>query len=468
MDMNDLLKSLGLDEKPKATKTYQDIVKAGKPKPAEEVVIDTVNNHAITMDEYDIHRGAQAHRTCPNLRTVSLEAAQDFYAAAYKADPEVQVCVEPRRQQYIETLLESPEYKALRTSTMLNEMTSEMAACEFALQYKKLQEEDKSNERKDAKRGREVQEARADMRLHKAVGTAIAKAAEDIEELEQCGSALGMGKQDGSNAGMDPRKIVEVYNRVKNNHRLKRIIDLAGRYRLLARSKQRQKQTHGFDDMIGVEMSDDIGRLLPVELAKLNDEDLELDTLRRLVEKQTLCRQYQGVENVGKGPVIFCVDESGSMDGEPIANAKAFALAMAWVARHQKRWIGLTSFASSNQGRYLWMPPNKWDEVKLCEWLAAFFDGGTDLNVPCREIPRMFDTIPGLVKGKTDMIILTDGMVDCPMEKEFNAWKQKEQVKVHSIILGYAAGGLESISDEVHLVHQLGVDSDAVGQCLSI
>ena len=41
----------------------------------------------------------------------------------------------------------------------------------------------------------------------------------------------------------------------------------------------------------------------------------------------------------GKGPVIVCTDESGSMHGEKNHTSKALALAMAWVARRQKRWV---------------------------------------------------------------------------------------------------------------------------------
>ncbi|OWK35232.1 hypothetical protein FRUB_09393 [Fimbriiglobus ruber] len=46
------------------------------------------------------------------------------------------------------------------------------------------------------------------------------------------------------------------------------------------------KVTHGLDDVVGVEPGGDVGRLLPAELAKLVVPELELDTLRRIVERQ--------------------------------------------------------------------------------------------------------------------------------------------------------------------------------------
>jgi len=55
-------------------------------------------------------------------------------------------------------------------------------------------------------------------------------------------------------------------------------------------------------------------------------------------EHQALCREHHAVEPAGKGPVIAVVDESGSMQGAKAETAKALALALAWVARRQRRW----------------------------------------------------------------------------------------------------------------------------------
>jgi len=79
---------------------------------------------------------------------------------------------------------------------------------------------------------------------------------------------------------------------------------------------------------------------LPVELARLADPEFELDALRRIVERQALCREHHAIEPVGKGPIIVVLDESGSMDGEKCHTAKALALALAWIARQQRRWCG--------------------------------------------------------------------------------------------------------------------------------
>src|SRR6185436_19324070 len=100
----------------------------------------------------------------------------------------------------------------------------------------------------------------------RAVGRALTRAKEEVEEMREAAGALGLGP--GSPGSNDPRAIAALYRRVRSNPVLKRICELAGRYRRVAQSKQRQKLTHGMDDMVGVTLGGELSRLLPVELAK--------------------------------------------------------------------------------------------------------------------------------------------------------------------------------------------------------
>src|SRR5262249_36771680 len=161
---------------------------------------------------------------------------------------------------------------------------------------------------------------------------------------------------------------------------LRRICELAGRYRRLAQSRQRMKSTHGMDDVVGVVLDGDVGRLLPHELAKLADDDLSDDAMRRLVQRQTRCREYHATHPVARGPVIVAVDESGSMAGDKVHTAKALALAMAWVTRMQKRWIALCSYSGDSGERLLALPPGRWDEAALMGWLEGFLGRGSNLD----------------------------------------------------------------------------------------
>ena len=99
-----------------------------------------------------------------------------------------------------------------------------------------------------------------------------------------------------------------------------------------------------------------------------------------------MCRLYRGYEPVAKGPVIVVIDESGSMEGQKVHTAKALALALAWVARHQKRWIALVAYSGDSGERLLPLPPGRWNEPALMDWLAAFIGHGSSLDVPASKL----------------------------------------------------------------------------------
>src|SRR5206468_9035225 len=141
--------------------------------------------------------------------------------------------------------------------------------------------------------------------------------------------------------------------------------------------------------------------------AKLAMPNLELDTLRRLMEKQCMERDMRSTEPVGKGPIVISIDESGSMSGDKVHTAKALALALAWVARRQRRWCALVAYSGDSGERHLPLPPGRWDEAAVLDWLAAFLGMGGDLDVPVRELPRLYRELKAPA-GVTDVVFVTD------------------------------------------------------------
>jgi uncharacterized protein with von Willebrand factor type A (vWA) domain len=312
-----------------------------------------------------------------------------------------------------------------------------------------------------------------EMATMRAVVSALKDAQQQVEEMQDAASACGMGS--GAPGSNDPKAIAQVFRRIRGNAMLKRICELAGRYRRLAQSRQRQKALHGYDDMVGVVMDGDVGRLLPHELAMLADPEFEDDAMRRLVERQSMCREYRGVEPVAKGPVVVVVDESGSMRNDhKIETAKALALAMAWVARHQKRWCALVAFAGGTAGRTLVLPPGRWNDHALMNWLEEMIGGGTECDVPLVELPNRYwpeFLKQGLQRGKTDVICITDGIIEVPSDvrDNFIAWKQREKARMTTLAIGTESrGSLEGVSDEVFCVPSLDVNETAVQKVLSI
>lgn len=446
---------------------------------------------ALKLDEWGLRRGEDVLGESARLQECLADldgweqqahAVADFHGAAFEFDPQLnEGCADQLRGQFLQQLVETPEYHQLRASTVLNATASEIAAAAFAKQYAELREKRKQTETSENSEGAEgrqptggsgpgdraLSDVAGELEVLKHVSRAVVEASHEIDEAKEAAGALGLGP--GAPGSNDPRAIAALFKRVRSDPTLKRICELAGRYRRVAQSRQRQKAAHGLDDVVGVVMDADLGRLLPQELAKLAIAEFEDDTLRRFVERQTQCREYRATEPVAKGPILVSVDESGSMSGEKAHTAKALALALAWIARQQRRWCGLVAYSGRSGERLLALPPGRWNESAVMDWLVEFIGGGSTLDVPVAELPDYYQRL-GAPVGKTDVILITDAICHIPkkLREPFLAWKQRVKARVISLVIEGEAGDLAQISDETHLVPSLAVTESAVERVLSI
>jgi uncharacterized protein with von Willebrand factor type A (vWA) domain len=464
MDRDELLRMLDLFGK----EVTPDEAKELAIMPTEDQPAKPASPTALELDEWGLRRGREILDDSERAQQTGLDenALADCHGVAFEPDPRLKEdCIDPQRRAFLAQLLETPDYRALHESTMLDAAASAIAACAFAEQLAALKQDERKGGAESPKTGQDV--IAREMATLRAVGKAVSEASKDVEECKEAAAALGLGP--GAPGSNDPRVIAALYRRVRSNPTLRKICALAGRYRRLAQSRQRMKSTHGMDDMVGVVLDADIGRLLPHELARLADDELADDTLRRLIERQTMCREYQAVEPVAKGPIILAVDESGSMQGDKVHTAKALALALAWVARRQRRWCALVAYSGDSGERLLALPPGRWDEHALMGWLEQFIGHGSTLDVPVREMPDYYHRL-GAPRGKTDVIFITDALLRLPsdIEQRFMAWKHEVQARLISLVIDSVPGDLARISDELHQVRSLDVAEAGVERVLSL
>lgn len=464
-----------------------------------------VSETALELDRWSLRRGAELLGSAdfgververdaagsPDRRAYWEKAVADFHAAAYEPSPELaEKCQDPLRHDFVKTLMETPEFNEVRVSTVLNQAAAECATAAFANQFAARVEEARKAEAQQcskpagrdgapggkAKKGGAGTDPAmaADIATMKAAAKAVAEAKKAVDEVNDAAAMCGLGAGEPGSP-RDLKRITEVYKRVKRSPRLKKIAELAGRFRRVAASKQRQKVAHGVDEVIGVTVGAELARLIPAELMKLADPDLELDVSRRLLEGQTQVREVRAVEPVGRGPIVVVVDESGSMSGTKIETAKALALALAWVARRQNRWVALVGFSGGSTvepGSIHLQHPRKPDEAGLLAWLEHFFGNGTDLDVPLVELPAMWNEFVkvGMPRGKTDMIMISDGLVRVPphIQESFNAFKTREKVKLTVLCVQGTGSNINVVADEVHHVPAISPDGEAVGSILSV
>lgn len=424
----------------------------------------------------------------PDKNLPTANELTDFHALAF--EPTISLaerCTVPERLEYVKQLVESPDVAEVRHSTVGNTVTSEIAARTFADRWVVMATENNCRNPEGGPKTRpspgpgsgrptSKKDVASAVDMMKAVAGAAKAAKEEANGYNDACDALGCGGGGAGEGGkIDPASAVAAYKRVRNSKTLRKIAEAAGRFRRMAAAKQRMKTSHGIDETIGVTIGSDISRLTTVELSRLADPVLSDDVMYRIAEGKAQLLERRGHVPAGKGPVVVVVDESGSMGGEKVQNAKALALALAWVARKQKRWTALVGFSGGTQGNILMLPPGRWNEQALCDWLEHFYGGGTDADVPMKEIPEeMWPRFiaAGAQRGKTDMVIITDGEIDIPDEIEagFKAWRLKEQVKVFALMLESQPGQLDRCVDEIHRLKNsdLRPEGEAVGNVLSI
>lgn len=422
---------------------------------------EQLSETALDLDSYSVQRGkqwAQDPLIQPFVEEMPDAAPADFLAAAWEPRPELaERPADERRARFLATLMATPDYQNLHSKTMLNSFTAEMAAKSFAVQYKMaLEQPEHENELdRDAKNMQDAKEA-------------CAAAADDVDVADCMADAFGLkaGDEDGNGGSVDLAAMEATYNRIKNNDLLHSIMQRVGRYMRLAQSMQRSKTVHGCDDVTGIKYSDEISNLLSSELALLGDDDLELEFYRKFTTKNLLCRKMEDPADEAMGPMVVCVDESSSMNScNKIADAKAMALAMAWIARKQKRWCCLVGW-SGRQHSLVIEPGNESNE-DLMNWLSTMLGGGTRLGGMCEYVTSNWEPW-GCPKGKTDMVIITDDEVNISDDsvEEFNTWRQAENCKTRTIVLGDGGGKVEAISDLWWLASDLDVNANGVAECL--
>ena len=273
-------------------------------------------------------------------------------------------------------------------------------------------------------------------------------------------------------------KKFEIANRIANSSKLQQIAKIAGRFQRLALHKQQTKVTHGRDEVVDVETGNDLSRVLPSELVLLKNPKTKLLFYKKFVEGQLLQYKLEGFEKAGKGPIVVCIDNSGSMDtyfGSGFTKtqltrevwAKAVALGLLTIAKHQKRSFAVVHFGSRSECQVFYFPKGKVNIDDLLDWLRFFYNGGTDFERPLSEAIKIIQQEPDF--HKADIIFITDGecQVSDSFLQDYHSLKRKLQFQTLSLLIGYESSSLKQFSDKVFSLYTED-DTEALTEIFSI
>lgn len=273
--------------------------------------------------------------------------------------------------------------------------------------------------------------------------------------LAQCPGA-GLSYQDLQNLGNED--FTALAKTMQGNTAIQELAHKMGRAYI---SEQRKKQTRipeaSRSEVHGTQRSDDVMRMLPSELLNLEDEALEHLFYARLLEKQLQTYELAGTtlkpgetteeHSQRTGPVVACLDTSGSMAGQPLLKAKALLLAIANILQAEGRSLHVVLFGGAGETREFGLEGAQ-GIGGLLKFLQQGFGGGTDFETPLRRALTLIAEQPSYQKA--DVLMVSDG--DCHLSDGFNQHLQAQKAQLNCMVYSVLCNGqrvADSFSDEV-------------------
>lgn len=200
----------------------------------------------------------------------------------------------------------------------------------------------------------------------------------------------------------------------------------------------------------GLRYSNDISSVLPSELALLKNTAAKKLFQLKFAQKQLLSFKYQNdvldskEENIQeetsvekkepKGPIIICVDTSGSMHGTPENIAKTITFALSKIAIEEERKCYLISFSTSIETLDLTDFSDN-PIGKLVQFLRMSFHGGTDATPALKHAVKMLSENEW---KNADVLMISDFVMqslDNDIKSQIES-AQEDNTNFHSLVIG--------------------------------
>lgn len=322
--------------------------------------------------------------------------------------------------------------------------------------------------------------------LRRQAEEALKEYLEALKQLSECRAlmSLGFGLEPGDfNAG-DVEEILQLAQAAKQIPNLNELCDLLGRltdeekgieYRTIREKvgyTVKVPDITSREEIIGVGFGKTVEDLLPQELALLADPETEILFDLKFVENRLMCFEKIGYMGEGrvreeertiaeekkdqKGPMILCVDTSGSMAGEPETTAKVMVLYLSRRARKQGRDAYLINFGVDYRTKCL---SGKWSVSEALDFLGSSWGCGTDASGAIAHAVKM------LHEEKTwknaDFLLISDMRVP-PLPRELTkeiAEVKKSGNRFYGVVVGGASVQndpyLDGVFDAVYDMHTI-------------
>jgi len=273
----------------------------------------------------------------------------------------------------------------------------------------------------------------------------------DRVDPEGCGFLWDLVETDAYSSTIEElKRWLHMFN---SDPEVKRICDLLGRMNSPDETETEEVIRTSFrtvvpdinskEEIVSFELGNDLNNVVPHELAYLKDADMEVLFDLKFIERRLLCFAKSGYMDVeefveetissssesARGPMILCIDTSGSMNGCPEYIAKAVAFTLLMKAFHQNRRVLLVNFSVGIEVMELFKPKGIED---LLNFLAKSFSGGTDIFQAMGEVSRRLTTEE---YSKSDVLFISDFVMPPDSFHEYSSLKSNGN-RFYGLIIG--------------------------------
>lgn len=302
--------------------------------------------------------------------------------------------------------------------------------------------------------------------LEETVKIASTLAQEEVEAMKQVldlqeGGGWGSGDGNNSESGGINEKIKSA-KKLLNSKNFKKIIEQAGRLKLLAEAKRKSK-TPNQAMITGVKTGNDLFNLLPVEYGKFAHHQTRRLFIKDYSEKALLEFHKEANEKSKKGPVVMLIDNSGSMGGNKESWSKAVSIAYLMLCSKDKRDFYAIHFDERSRARYEF-PKGKFSSQSLENFINFFSGGGTNWEYPLNDAVSIIENSKQYKNA--DIVLITDDLcgVSDKWLNDFNQKKSDLKFTAYAVLIGSSNKGvLDKFMDKVVAIPNLSDDSEVVG-----
>jgi uncharacterized protein with von Willebrand factor type A (vWA) domain len=283
----------------------------------------------------------------------------------------------------------------------------------------------------------------------------------DLEEKRAELEALGIswGTEQGSGQPTPVADKLTLAMKIEQNPSLKRILVLAGHALETAQRKRRQHQVQvGYGELVGITTGNDLAQILPHELARLSDSRRKLSFFRDYLEGQLFQNDLQAPEEQGKGPIVICLDCSGSMVlGNRDLWSKALIVALVKLANEQDRVVSVIRFESVCF-EPIEIKPKASTDALLTLLAASPTDGGTNFQDPLEQARAIIEKEASY--SKADIVFLTDGIAPLSLKFIREYSESLEKLKANLFLLEIEPGAPSVLRELASQVWEIDANQD--------